>query len=154
MEVLLNINTLDTFRYQPLTFYNGYTLCKYEVLMSSRCLCVCVYQIPISCSLWVIVVGAKMSVLNTGVRLERDGWEVLSLLFDVQKNWPTFTTGSKRQSAIRSIDRCSMFDYPIALKFRFWVLELFDMEVLWLSPLHQASHTWWMYWFEYQIEPK
>ena len=37
MEVLLNINTWETFRYQPITFYNGYTLCKY-VLMSLRCL--------------------------------------------------------------------------------------------------------------------
>ena len=83
MEVLLNINTWETFRHQPITFYNGYTLCKYEVLMSSRCLCirvwVCVYQIPISCSLWVIVVGAKMSVLNTGVRLG-EGWVGGSLL--------------------------------------------------------------------------
>ena len=154
VEVLLNINTWETFRYQPITFYNGYTLCKYEVLMSLRCLCVwvCVYQIPISCSLWVIVVGAKMSVLNTGVRLG-EGWVGGSrLTLRCAEKLTHFYHGLKAP-VCHTFD-WSMFDYPIALKFRFWVLELFDMEVLWLSPLHQASHIWWMYWFEHQIEPK
>ena len=90
--------------------------------------------------------------LNTGVRLG-EGWVGGSLLtLRCAEKLTHFYHGLKAP-VCHTFD-WSMFDYPIALKFRFWVLERFNMEVLWLSPLHQASHIWWMYWFEHQIEPK
>ena len=124
MEVLLNINTWETFRYQPITFYNGYTLCKYEVLMSSRCLCirvwVCVYQIPISCSLWVIEVGAKMSVLNTGVSLG-EGWVGGSLLtLRCAEKLTHFYHGLKAPV-------CHTFDWSM---FNVWLSDCIEIQIL------------------------